>query len=584
MTEKQFRWCVSALIVFAALLAYANTFTNDFVWDDASSIILHEHVQDPSKFLRLFMEDQHAFGRGQGNFYRPLVSLSFMIEYWCSRPPAPVEGGMAPLQVLSPFIFHVSNTFWHALVAVLFFGLLTILDTPRAVRALAPLLYAVHPLHTEAVAYISGRADSMAAAFLLAALCCALSMTLKRPALWCGVFFALALLSKESALIFPVVLLCAAVVLRKPREMENGEPKRRSLISPLVVSGVILGVYAALRMTVLRFSDATGTGAAPPFSQRILDAGQALALYLKLMFVPTGLHMERTLAGVPGWVAVLGWAMFGLLILLAIGAVVTRKQRLAFALGFFLITWFPVSGIFPLNAPMAEHWMYLPMFGFVWALYELAWLAVGPTPLRYALYAASYAAILVLTLITTERNHDWRNNQTIYSATLESNPNSIRVHYNLGVTYEDLIGNLSGARRHFEEVLALYQQRKIDTGTADVYQDEMEAHLSLARIYQRENRPDRAARHYETLRRLEATDSNAAMLGRTYIEYTRLLLDAGQKDDAAKLLQEGKDRIPALKQQFDELENRQQNQNTPTAPDAAKVTVPPQQVQQPTTE
>lgn len=64
------------LVALAGTLVYINTFHADWVWDDVSSVLLHKHVQTPSSVFQLFLEDQHAFGRGQGNFYRPLVSLS----------------------------------------------------------------------------------------------------------------------------------------------------------------------------------------------------------------------------------------------------------------------------------------------------------------------------------------------------------------------------------------------------------------------------------------------------------------------------------------------------------------------------
>ncbi|HRK35232.1 MAG TPA: hypothetical protein PLJ47_11615 [Candidatus Hydrogenedentes bacterium] len=572
MTEKQFRWCAVALIVFAAILAYANTFTSDFVWDDASSILLHEDVKNPANVIQLFLKDQHPFGRGQGNFYRPLVSLTFMIEYWLSKPAEAVEGAPAPLQLLSPFLFHVGNTLWHALVAVLMFAFMTQLDAPRFVRLLAPLVYVVHPLHTEAVAYISGRADSMAAAFALAALCAAFSTRSKMPVLWCGLFFACALLSKESAIIFPFVLLLAYVLLKKEAVTTEEAPPRRSLLASLIVSGVLVGVYGALRFTVLNFSEESSS-TTTALSQRLLEAGQAFALYLKLIFIPLNLHMERTLNGVPAWLSIAGWISLLLLVLVIGAAYFANKKRIAFGLCFFLLTWFPISGIFPLNAPMAEHWLYLPLIGFTWAFFEILWLLVGKTPLRYPTYAAAYVVVLLLVLATTTRNHDWRDNQTLYLATLRENPDSLRVHFNLAVTYEDLLNNSSGARRQYERVLELHQARKAQADNPAVsgvfYDDEMESHLSLARIYAKENLPDRAQAHFEVLRRLNLTDKNAAILSRTYLEYAQLLVQMGRGEDANKILQEGGERIPALKEQIESV------QKSAAAANAASASAPP---------
>jgi hypothetical protein len=117
-------------VALAALFAYSNTFGSDFVWDDASSILLHEHVKDPTKFAQLFAEDQHAFGRGQGNFYRPLVAASFMLDYALSRPAGPELVGPSGVPELSPFLFHVTNLAWHLLCSLMLFALLTRLEAP----------------------------------------------------------------------------------------------------------------------------------------------------------------------------------------------------------------------------------------------------------------------------------------------------------------------------------------------------------------------------------------------------------------------------------------------------------------------
>ena len=158
-SESQFRVWVTVAVCLVGWAAYWNTFSGDFVWDDASSVLLNEHIQDPSFLGQLFREDQHAFGRGQGNFYRPLVNVSFMADYAVAKRP-----GADP----AVFPFHVTNTLWHVAAALLLLGLLTAAGAPRFVRAAVPLIYVAHPLHTEAIAYISGRADPMSAAFLFA--------------------------------------------------------------------------------------------------------------------------------------------------------------------------------------------------------------------------------------------------------------------------------------------------------------------------------------------------------------------------------------------------------------------------------
>lgn len=564
VNENQFRVLVVCAVALAGLIAYSNTWGSEFVWDDASSILLHEHVKDPSKFLQLFAEDQHAFGRGQGNFYRPLVAASFMVDYALSRPPGSEPVGPAGVPQPSPFLFHVTNLAWHVLCSLMFFALLTRLDAPRFVRIAAPLIYVVHPLNTEAVTYISGRADPMSGAFVFASLFFAIAdgdvAKRRNGTIASAACFALGMLCKESTLIVPFLLLFIIYAGRRMRASADAAPLYNPPYAALAASGVLLGVYAVLRMTALRFAPPQTAGTETGLATRIVEAMQSFALYIKLLFVPTGLHMERTLDGVPTWIGLVG---FGLLVLCVATAVLAFRKghhRIAMAAGLFLITWFPISGLIPLNAPMAEHWLYVPMAGFWWGLFELVWTAVGPSRARYALYTLVYAACAVFVALTVQRNIDWRNNEALYSATLEKSPHSVRVRYNLAVTYEDLLGNLPAARREYEKVLDHYKKKKeaqqSDAEHEQFWQDEIESHLSLGGIFLREEQYDKAAAHYTTLLRLELNDDNAPVIAASLIGMAQAMTNTGRSADAEKLLDEGIQRIPQLKDQLEEAKQR----------------------------
>jgi tetratricopeptide (TPR) repeat protein len=478
MGDHSFRALAAACILLAGVVAYANTLDGDWVWDDASSVLLHAHVQDPSKFFQLFAEDQHAFGRGQGNFYRPLVSVTFMADYLVTglfeAPPGPED---SPTD-LAPLVFHISNMIWHILAALLLFTLLSRLKAPQFAALGTALIFVLHPLHTEAVAYISGRADMMSAVFILAGLCAVAANAGWLAAIGGAVSFALGLLSKESSLIFPGLL--ALMLLLQPGAV-SAAPVRVRLLKLLPALAVLVG-YIALRATVLRFATPEAAVSAP-LGQRLIETCQAFAFYWKVLLWPTHLHMEQTLAGTPLWTAGLG----ALLLVLVIGTgVVARRagqRRIAFAIAWFLLTWLPISGIFPLNAPMAEHWMYVPMMGFWWAVTEIACLRGGERWER-ARKILAYAACLAFLSLTVQRNEDWDNNTRLFRSTLAENPASMRVHFNLAVTYQDLEKNLPGARRHYESVIALAAQEKARLGlpAEQLLDQEIEAQLGLGQV------------------------------------------------------------------------------------------------------
>ena len=497
MSEPRFNWTLAFLLLLACSVAYVNTLDGQWVWDDASSVLLHRHVQQPGQLAQLFREDQHAFGRGQGNFYRPLVAASFMMDYALSGGPRPDEYDPRTLPEVSPFLFHITNMLWHFLAALLFLALLHRLGAPRFVKAAAPLLFAVHPLHTEAVAYISGRADMMSAVSIFAALCFAVSaIRLQRPiggTIGAACCFIGGLLSKESTLIYPVLLAVMFVMLttitreREDAAAANVENPRLWRLAPLVSSLVILVVYLVLRTTVLRFAEG-GAAVASPLFQRLVETLQSLGLYAQLLFVPVNLHMERTLDNVSPAYA-LGGALFLALLVVAIVVAWRRggphNKRIALGFAWFLAAWAPISGVFPLNAPLAEHWMYVPMAGFWWALLEMLWRLCNSAPARRrAAVAAVFLLCIVFTAMTAQRNRDWNNNERLFRATLKQNPNTTRVHHNLAVTYDNLKGNYAGARRHYERYLELRAQERAATGAEQgiFTGDDIEARLSLGRV------------------------------------------------------------------------------------------------------
>ncbi len=486
MTDKRYTWTLACLLTLGCAAAYVNTLDGQWVWDDVSSVLLHKHAQQPAKFFQLFQEDQHAFGRGQGNFYRPLVTASFMVDYALSGGPHPDEYPERSLPQVSPFLFHITNILWHLGAALLLLLLLTQLGAPRFVRAAASALFAAHPLHTEAVAYISGRADMMSAVAILAALNFVLlgarRNNLALGVICAGVCFIGGLLSKESTLIYPVLLALMWPML--PRiDSDSDRPSTIKRYLPLISAGVILVFYLLLRATVLRFAEGAAAPAAP-LAKRLIETLTSLGMYLRLLFIPANLHMERTLQGVSMTYALVGLVLLIVLCIVIVIAWRRGRRHISIGFGWFLAAWLPISGVFPLNAPLAEHWMYVPMIGFWWALMECLHLFIAQRFIvRRIAYAATIALCVMFIVLTAHRNRDWHDNVSLFTATLSQNPNSARVQYNLAVTYET-DGNLAGARRHYESFLEIraHERAAMAADRKAVLDDEIETRLSLGHV------------------------------------------------------------------------------------------------------
>ena len=549
MSKSPGNLAMALLLTVLGCIAYANTFNGGWVWDDASSVLLHKHVQDPSKFFQLFREDQHAFGQGQGNFYRPLVSVSFMLDYWLSHDPSLDAAPDLAYPGVKPFLFHLTNLAWHVGAAFFLALLLGRLGAVSWVQCAAAVLFVLHPLHTEAVAYISGRADMMSGAFMFAGLYLATTPAAGRArlaayggALLC---FVLGLLSKEATFIFPVLLL--VILLTRAAEPGDGAVpfmQRRGALPFLGAAAALLG-YGVLRTTVLSFSEGGGASTAAPIAQRVVETLQSFAWYLQLLFWPTGLHMERTLGGATGFTALLGALALAVIIGGAVLAWKSGHRRITLGLVWFLVTWLPISGIFPLNAPMAEHWLYVPMAGFWWALLEALALVTPAPRARMAATAGVAALALVLLHATVVRNEDWGSNEGLFRATLRENPNTVRVAFNLAVTYEDLDKNPAGARRAYEQILALYDAHPLPGG--GMRPDEPEVRLSLGKQLVKQGEYSAAIAQLSKLVPLSKVPEQAPIAGQALLAIGQASLALGDPVQADRALQGAGKLIPQFK-------------------------------------
>jgi len=437
------------LIGLLGLIAYSNSLRNEFVWDDVSSVQINKHITSPSYIPTIFKSDFHHSGRGQGNFYRPFLTLSFMMDY--------------AVWELDPKGYHFTNMLMHIGVALLVFAVVKALFQKATVALVTALLFVVHPIHTQAVTYVSGRGDMLTNLFMLASflLYWILSASADKNgsgerrirdvgciigAILC---YVAALLSKETAIILPFLVLAATLIFKE----------RRNRNAWITIAGLfsVMIVYAGLRLTVLKFGAPQPT---PPLTERLGPACQAFVTYIRLLLVPTGLHMERTIDSVSPLAVI-----FTIACLVGSCVFIVKRRRdhpgTAFALSWFLIAWIPISGIYPINAAIAEHWIYLPsigLFAFVAATFEEIMASrqglFSSRPVRALTVGILALILLCFTGLTMRRNTDWHSNQTLYESTLKYAPGSSRVHYNLGVVYEEQ-GNVDAALKEFLKTLEL---------------------------------------------------------------------------------------------------------------------------------
>jgi protein O-mannosyl-transferase len=426
--------CIGLLLA-AVALTYGNTLVNSFTLDDNLYISLNPQVTDASA-RALFTPNKIS------NVFRPVTFATFALNWRL--------GGA------EPFGFHFVNLILHAGVTVLLFMLFELLLQSSAaateVAFAAALIFAVHPLHTEAVSSIAGRSELLAAGFLIAAWILHIEGE-QIPALIC---FVLALLSKESAVVFlPLVLI---------GDYARGKWKSRQQYALLAgVTGLYLGLLWKVqggRFGQPSVSWLDNPLASLPARWRILNALRVAWKYAALHVYPAKLSCDYSFNAIPlylDWRHMLPALLAALAVVAAwIWAVRRRHTGLILAGGIYLVAFAVTANILmPTGSIMGERLAYLPSAGFC-LLAALAWYWLRGRQ-RTAAVAALTTLIAAFGMRTIVRNRDWKNDLSLFSAAVKAVPGSAKMHSNLGVQYMN-DGRLDEAGPEFEAALRIDPQ------------------------------------------------------------------------------------------------------------------------------
>lgn len=475
-TFPRYKIIACLIIICAVVLSYSNTLRNPFIWDDEGLIVNNPRIRNPVTAADIFLKNLYSDSLSGSNFYRPLQTLSFIMDYRLWR--------------LNPAGYHITNILLQAAAGCLVFLLLMKITEMTAVSFAAALLFAVSPLHTETVAYISGRADILMAVCVLASLCAFLygrdrAGAGRRAADAASLaLFICALLSKELAVVYAVIPAVWTWCYRR-------SSRRRPLYAAAAASfpfAAVSAVYILLRMTVFNFSTQWPPELAQyPLMVRLSVFPQVILTYVKLVFLPINLHMSRTLMRpVTAGGIILSLCVTALIAAVSLSAAWRFRSHRNFT--FFLIwAWLfflPQSGVIPINAFAAEHFIYLPSISFYFALayFLRKYSRRGIFALCVSGLAVSYG------FLTVSRNSEWGDPFVFYRGILRYSPGSFLAHNNLGVNYERA-GSYDEALMEFHKAAAIKPDRP-------------EARANMAGVYVKLRRYDEALAEYAILERI----------------------------------------------------------------------------------
>ena len=462
-----------AIIVLVAILAYLPSICGGFVLDDNLFVTENDLIRTPDGLHKLWCTTE-------SQDYWPMTNTTFWIEW--------------RLWETNPIGYHVTNLILHVVEALLIWVILRKMTIPGAL--LAAMVFALHPVNVESVAWIAQRKNMMSMLFFLLSILWYLKIEILSPLAsrpspllyWLSLAsFVLAMLSKGSAVVLPVLLLGIFWWLRSLT--------RRDLLrmAPFFLLAVVLtgvNIWFQTHGEHIEFRNAG-------FAERLLGAGCVVWFYLYKALLPLDLafiyprwHIE---VGNPLW-----W--LPLLAALIVTAVLWRYRKgwsrpLLFAWGFFCVSLLPVMGFtytgFMEYSLVADHYQHIAIIGVI-ALAAAGWSIWHQRARNRADWATTAVAVVVigtLAFLTWQQSGIYHNAIRLYQATLQKNPGCWLAHNNLGAVLADA-GRPQEAIEHYQQALLLKP-------------DYVETHNNLGVVLANAGRLQEAIEHYEQALRLK---------------------------------------------------------------------------------
>ena len=438
------------VIILLGFLLYLNVVHGQFIWDDFYCVKYNEYIKNISNIWKLFTEASSMGAGVISSFYRPFQMITYMMDY--------------QLWGLNVVGYHITNIVLHILVTLCIYWLTVILFEKQLLASLTSILYLIHPIHTETVAYIAGRAESLAALFILLTIIFYIKYAYSKnivAIVLMIVSYAIALLSKEYSLVTLVLLLVYGLVFKK-----------KMLNAGFIFLFLVSSIYIVIRITVFK-SITFGINTNSSFLQRIPGFFVAIYQYLRIMFLPFNLHMEygNAIFHFTDFRAIIGIVFFFSSL---IGAFIKKKtdKLFSFSIFWFNISLLPVANIYPINAYMAEHWLYIPSIGFFLILARLLSKLCIKEKRKYLGRIIIVFLLLFYSFLTINQNNYWKNFIFFCKRTLKISPYSATMYNNLGNAYSDT--------GQYREAIASYQKAlELDPAMSGVYYNLADAYTAL---------------------------------------------------------------------------------------------------------
>lgn len=417
------KWLSLALFA-AAVLLYIPALPNAFVYDDVWMILKNPALSPVFPIARFFLDGSTVAAASSGiagDVYRPLATLSFAVS--------------RALFGENAFGFRFVGLLLHAANGVLLFQILR-RWTPPVAALLGALLFVVHPVQVESVAWIAQRSVLICAFWSLVTLWL-WNLSEENPTYLYLSFltYGMALLGKETALALPLVALVWPALERRPK------------LPTLALNAIVALAYFFLRRhAVGHLVQPTNADASLP--SRLFDGMTALSHYAKTVFFPIDLNVSVRAPEAAHWLApafLTGAALF-LFLWAGTAALMAFNRRLA-AAGFVMVLAFlaPHFGFVPMVTFAADRFLYLPMAGIA----VMAAAGLGISRVRWA----ALPFLVILAVLTTVRIRDWKDETALWQSSVGVDPRNSFAQACYGQALERE-GDDAGAEQAYKQALS----------------------------------------------------------------------------------------------------------------------------------
>lgn len=440
------------IIVFVLIaLPYVPTVKFPFLFDDYHLVIKNNRLDSLSDLKHYFTE-AHMWQKGHASYFRPMMYSSLMLNYAVSKKAA--------------WSYHLFNVIINLIVSLLVFLIAKNifehlgLDNINSCALFAAALFALHPLHSEVVANVAGRADSMTTFWIL------LGIIFSIKAYGGNIFAAFAVgicalaagLTKETGFLFMPVILLYYFFFHKNAKKEKY----------IVWFSAAIGLFLAIVMYIFAMKSSWKTGTISyldnfcpfiPFDQRIKTSVYLIGRSIKLLFIPWPLSSDYSFAQITPQLSFLTPYSAVAIIVIFCGLLyswkrpeTTSKKITRFAIFWFLLCYvFSSNLFFPIGTIFGERLLYLASVGFcvaaAWWIYQIK--------LRRARIIVSSFVLFTFITIIFIRNSDWKSPDNFYRAMRRTAPKSSKAHF-ASANLEIKNHNYITAGKHLNNALAIF--------------------------------------------------------------------------------------------------------------------------------